>query len=219
MAMRSIVQKKYCVQERAARLCRAISISALASTATVLLLGGCVTDPADDAGIAQLSAEECEGFESLLLDPTFDSFAQEGSAWRYRQHTGPSSFSLTVNDGQLDFSRTGPEPWAIYRQKITDPRLSGRLVRYSAEMKGEVSDEVTHAFGAKSGLFLRLGPRPDANMADHDPNIGKWDWQRVTVEATVPEMFDYLEAGFIYQGGEGMLSARAPRLELVECLP
>ena len=219
MTLRSIAGKTGSVQERAGRRCCANLASALALTATALLLVGCATDPADDAGIAKLSAEECEGFESLLLDPTFDSFAQEGSAWRYRQHTGPSSFSLKVNDGQLDFSRIGPEPWAIYRQKITDPRLSGRLVRYSAELKGDVSDEVTHGFGAKSGLFLRLGPRPDANMADHDPNIGEWDWQRVTVEATVPEMFDYVEAGFIYQGGEGMISARAPRLELVECLP
>ena len=84
-------------------------------------------------------------------------------------------------------------------------------------MKGDISDEVSHGFGAKSGLYLRLGPRPDANMADHAPNVGQWDWQRVTVEATVPELFDFVEVGFIYQGGEGMLSARAPKIELAEC--
>lgn len=191
----------------------------LTMLAGALLQVGCASAPPSETGTAQLSAEECEGFESLLIDPYFESLFQEGSVWLYRQHGGPSSFSLTANDGQLDFKRTGTEPWAIYRQKVTDPRLSGRVVRFSAELKGDISDEVSHGFGAKSGLFLRLGPRPDANMGDHEPNVGKWDWQRVTVEATLPDIFDYVEVGFIYQGGEGVLSARSPRLELVECLP
>lgn len=184
-----------------------------------LLQLGCASPPAENNGVARLSAEECEGFEALLIDPAFETLWQQGSPWRYRQHAGATSFSLTVNDEQLDFTRTGGEPWAIYRQTITDSRLSGRSVRYSAELKGNVSDEVTHGFGAKSGLFLRLGPRPDANMADHEPNVGQWEWQRVTVEATVPEIFDYVEVGFIYQGGEGMLSAKAPKLELADCSP
>ena len=180
---------------------------------------GCAAAPPQDNGVARLSAEECEGFDELLIDPKFETLSQQGSAWRYRQHTGDVSFSLLANSGQLDFERIGEEPWATYTQKITDSRLSGRTVRYSADLKGDVSDVVTHGFGAKSGLFLRLGPRPDANMADHDPNIGQWDWQRVTVEATVPEIFDYVEVGFIYQGGQGLLSAGAPRLELVDCSP
>ena len=184
-----------------------------------LLQPGCAAPPPENSGVARLSAEECEGFEALLVDPAFDTVSQQGSAWRFRQHAGDTSFSVTAADGQLNFERIGKEPWATYTQKITDARLSGRVVRYSADLQGDISDEVTHAFGAKSGLFLRVGPRPDANMADHEPNIGSWDWQRVTVEATVPEAFDYVEVGFIYQGGEGVLSAIAPKLELAECSP
>ena len=184
-----------------------------------LLQPGCASPPAENNDVARLSTEECEGFEALLIDPAFETVSQQGSAWRSGQHAGGTSFSLTATDGQLKFERIGKEPWATYTQKITDARLSGRVVRYSADLQGDISDEVTHAFGAKSGLFLRVGPRPDANMADHKPNVGQWDWQRVTVEATVPEAFDYVEVGFIYQGGEGMLSARAPKLELADCSP
>lgn len=191
----------------------------LSVMSAVLLQFGCASAPPENNNAAKLSAQECEGFEALLVDSVFETLLQEGGVWRYRQHAGETSFSLSANDAQLDFERTGGEPWAIVRQTITDSRLSGRVVRYSAELKGDISDEVRHGFGAKSGLFLRLGPRPDANMADHEPNVGQWDWQRVTVEARVPEVFDYVEVGFIYQGGEGMLSARAPKIELAECAP
>ena len=184
-----------------------------------LLQLGCATPPAENNSVARLSAEECEGFEALLIDPAFDTVSQQGSAWRLRQHAGDTSFAVTAADGQLNFERIGKEPWATYTQKITDARLRGRVVRYSADLQGDISDEVTHAFGAKSGLFLRVGPRPDANMADHEPNVGQWDRQRVALEATVPEAFDYVEVGFIYQGGEGVLSAIAPKLELWDCSP
>ena len=180
---------------------------------------GCATSQTEAPGSPKLSAEECEGIGALLIDPEFETVGEAGGVWLYKQHTGEMSFSAAAEDGQLDFARTGDEPWAIIRQKITDPRLSGRVVRYSAELKGDVSEEITHAFGAKSGLFLRLGPRPDANMADHEPNIGQWDWQRVAVEAELPEAFDYVEVGFIYQGGDGLMSAKNPVFELAECSP
>ena len=180
---------------------------------------GCATSQTEAPESPKLSAEECEGIGALLIDPEFETVGEAGSVWLYKQHTGEMSFSAVAGDGQLDFARIGDEPWAIIRQKITDPRLSGRVVRYSAELKGDVSEEITHAFGAKSGLFLRLGPRPDANMADHEPNIGQWAWQRVAVEAELPEAFDYVEVGFIYQGGDGLMSAKNPVFELAECSP
>lgn len=186
--------------------------------ATVLISQfGCTTSQTEAPDLPKSAAAECPSIGSLLIDPNFETVGEPGSVWQYQQHAGEISFSNVAKDGQLDFARTGDEPWAVIRQKITDPRMSGRVVRYSADLKGDVSDDVTHAFGAKSGLFLRLGPRPDANMADHEPNIGQWDWQRVTVQAELPEVFDYVEVGFIYQGGEGLMSAKNPAIELAEC--
>ena len=191
----------------------------VALAAALLLQLGCTTSQTEAPEVPLSAEAECPSIGSLLIDPHFATVGEPGSVWQYQQHAGDISFSTVARDGQLDFARTGVEPWAIIRQKITDPRMSGRVVRYSADLKGDVSDEVTHAFGAKSGLFLRLGPRPDANMADHEPNIGQWDWQRVTVEAELPEIFDYVEVGFIHQGGEGLMSAKNPVIELAECSP
>ena len=178
---------------------------------------GCANVSEEGATLEPLSSEECETFSSLLIDPEFQTWRDTGSAWRYKQHTGAQSFDVTLDEAELAITRIGTEPWAIYTQKVTDSRLSGRIVRYSAEIKGDVALETTHGFPSKAGLFLRVGPRPDAVMADHEPNVGEWGWQRITVERAVPEIFDYIEVGFIYQAGEGTLMARAPRISLAEC--
>ena len=178
---------------------------------------GCANVSEEGATLEPLSSEECETFSSLLIDPEFQTWRDTGSAWRYKQHTGAQSFDVTLDEAELAITRIGTEPWAIYTQKVTDSRLSGRIVRYSAEIKGDVALETTHGFPSKAGLFLRVGPRPDAVMADHEPNVGEWGWQRVTVERAVPEIFDYIEVGFIHQAGEGTLRVRAPQISLAEC--
>ena len=180
---------------------------------------GCAETPSAEIGAARLSAKDCAKFSSLVADPKFETLGRRGSVWRYSQHTGNRSFATTVEDGRINFSRIDAEPWGIVSQKISDPLLSGKTVRYSADLKGDVSDLVTHGFGAKSGLYLRYGQGRATILAEHEPNIGQWDWQRFELEVRVPEGFDQVYVGFIYQGGEGVLSARAPKVELLECLP
>ena len=180
---------------------------------------GCAETPSAEIGAARLSAKDCAKFSSLMADPKFETLGRRGSVWRYSQHTGNRSFATTVEDGRINFSRIDDEPWGIVSQKITDPLLSGRTIRYSADLKGDVSDLVTHGFGAKSGLYLRYGQGRATILAEHEPNIGQWDWQRVALEVRVPEGFDQIKVGFVYQGGKGVLSARAPKVELLECLP
>ena len=178
---------------------------------------GCANVSEDVATVERLLSEECEAFASLLIDPEFQTWRGTDSPWRYKQHTGAQSFDVALEGNELALSRIGDEPWMVYAQKVTDSRLSGRVVRYSAEIKGDVAFETTHGFPSKAGLFLRVGPRPDALMADHDPNVGEWDWQRITVERAVPEIFDYIEVGFIHQAGDGTLMVRAPQISLAEC--
>ena len=165
-----------------------------------------------------LSQQECASFQELLLDPEFQTLGDRGSVWRYRQHTGERSFSTVSEEGTLTFSRIGGEPWAVLSQKITSPLLSGREVIYSVDLKGDVSADVNHAFGAKSGLYLRRGFRRDASQAEHGPNVGQWDWQRVSIAATLAASHESVEVGFLYQGGAGALSAKNPTLQLVGCM-
>ena len=180
---------------------------------------GCAETPSAEIGAARLSAKDCAKFSSLMADPKFETLGRRGSVWRYTQHTGNRSFATKVEDGRINFSRIGDEPWGIVSQTITDSLLSGRTVRYSADLKGDVSNIVTHGFGAKSGLYLRYGQGRATTLAEHEPNVGQWDWQRVALEVRLPEGFDQIKVGFVYQGGEGVLMAKDPKLELLECLP
>ena len=160
----------------------------------------------------------CEGSPELIADPSFSTIRELGSQWRYRQHAGAQSFSVEAQDGVLTFKRVGSEPWAIFRQSITDERPDGATIRFTADLQGDVSPDVTHGFGAKAGLFLQIGKRPDAFMGDQDPSNGQWDWQTYSVTETLPVGVNSVNVGFIHQAGEGAIEARNPSLVLVNCL-
>jgi len=179
---------------------------------------GCSGVSSVDSAGSGLSQQECGSFQELLLDPEFQTVGGSENIWRYRQHTGERSFSKVSAEGTLTFARIGGEPWAVLSQKITSPLLGGREVVYSVDLKGDVSADVTHGFGAKSGLYLRRGQRKDASLAEHEPNVGQWDWQQVSIAATLEDWHDSVEVGFLYQGGEGALFAKNPTLQLVECM-
>ena len=189
-----------------------------------VLLAACVgtlascNEPSGPSGSSSSSDVACEGSPELITDPQFATINEIASQWRYRQHTGPQSFSVEADDGVLTIKRVGPEPWAIFRQSITDERLDGATIRFTADLQGDVSPDVTHGFGAKAGLFLQIGRRPDAFMGDQDPGTGQWAWQSYTVTETLPVGVNSLNVGFIHQAGEGAIEARNPSLVLVSCL-
>ena len=205
---------------RAGTYCNFVKLSiGLALLLTALSQIGCAPTPSKGSDFAKLSEVDCKELRALLSDPTFTTVGEINSAWTFRQHAGDLSFSVQGVNGKLEFSRTGKEPWGVLSQVISDSRLRGREIRFSADLRGDIAEEVDHAFGAKAGLWLSVGARSGVNMADHIPNIGQWGWEEVEVQAEVPEIYDFIEVGFLYQGGEGALSARAPKLELAECSP
>ena len=185
--------------------------------ATTFLLAACAV-PSSHPSSAEVSGTSCEGSSELIIDPAFITINDASSQWRYRQHTGEKSFSVTTEEGVLTIERVGSEPWAIFRQTIEDERLRGATIRFTADLQGDVSSDVTHLFGAKAGLFLRIGQYPDAYMGDQDPSNGQWDWQSYSVTKTIPEAVNVVQVGFIHQAGEGAIEARNPSLVLVDCL-
>ena len=186
-------------------------------TVCIWTLASCAAPPGV-SGSSSSNDVVCEGAPELITDPRFATITEVGSQWRYRQHAGAQSFSLEAEDGVLTFKRVGPEPWAIFRQSITDERLDGATIRFTVDLQGDVSPDVTHGFEAKAGIFLQIGRRPDAFMGDQDPGTGQWDWQRYSVTETLPVGVNSLNVGFIHQAGEGAIEARNPSLVLVNCL-
>ena len=187
------------------------------STVCIWTLASCAM-PSGVSGSSSSNDVACEGSPELITDPFFATIRELGSPWRYRQHAGDQSFSVEAQDGVLTFKRLGSEPWAIFRQSITDERLDGATIRFTADLQGDVSPDVTHGFGAKAGLFLQIGKRPDAFMGDQDPSNGQWDWQTYSVTETLPVGVNSVNVGFIHQAGEGAIEARNPSLVLVNCL-
>ncbi|MDG2442451.1 MAG: hypothetical protein P8M13_04235 [Luminiphilus sp.] len=193
----------------------------IARSATLALffsaLAACAV-PSAPSGSTTAGGIACDGAPELITDPTFTTINDAGSKWRYRQHTGDQSFTIVAQEQTISFKRIGSEPWAIFRQTISDERLAGATIRYTADLQGDVSPDVTHGFGAKAGLFLQIGNHPDAFMGDQDPSNGQWDWQTYSVTKTLPVGENSVSVGFIHQAGEGAIQARNPSLVLVDCL-
>jgi hypothetical protein len=198
-------------------------MNAVRLTQCVTLLGlfwalvSCAT-PSGSAGSNKTSNVGCTGSPELIVDPLFAEDTDGRSGWGYSQHSGAPSFSVAAHDGVLTFERVGPEPWGVFRQSIKDERLSGATIRFTADLRGDISPIVTHAFGAKAGLFLQIAKYPAAFIGDQSPNSGQWDWQTFSVTEVVPLGVNSIRVGFIHQAGEGAIEARNPSLVLVDCL-
>jgi len=177
------------------------------------LFGQSDRETADSAGGY---ASTCNTSENLLIDTLFTRSGEFARAWRVAQHTGELSFSTEVTDGVLEIRRIATQPWMLFRQTVTDPRLSGAKVRYSAELKGDLPDEpMLHGFDHVGGLYLKIG-RGAAQLAEHQPNHDQWDWQTLSYEVAIPEGETSLRAGFVHESG-GALWAKNPSLVILDC--
>ena len=184
----------------------------------ISLLSGCQSGQPGALHTATRPASEavCDSSENLLLDTAFTREGESAYTWRQTQHTGEPSFSVTTKGGVLEIRRIATQPWTLFFQNVEDARLSGANIRYTVELKGDLPTEPPlHGFDHIGGLYLRLGKR-GGSLAEHDPNSGQWDWQPVTVEASVPNSVTAIRAGFVHQAG-GALWARSPSLVIVDC--
>ncbi len=160
--------------------------------------------------------DSCRSSDNLLVDPLFTNDPALGRGWRMAQHTGDLSFDVSADEGTLKIERIGEEPWMLYRQTVQRDALSGTTLRYSAEIKGDAPGEpLLHGFDHVAGLYIKAG-RERARLADHQPNVGHWDWQTVAIEEQIPLGVTSIRVGFVHQAG-GMLWARNPSLTIIDC--
>ena len=177
---------------------------------------GTVPNQGAEAFSNATATESCRSSDNLLIDPLFTNDPALGRGWRMAQHTGALSFDVSADEGTLKIERIGEEPWMLYRQTVQTAELSGATLRYSAEIKGDAPGEpMLHGFDHVAGLYIKAG-RERARLADHQPNVGQWDWQAVTVEEQIPVGVSSVRVGFVHQAG-GTLWARNPSLVIVDC--
>lgn len=192
----------------------------LNSVVVMAVLTGCAgpTEKSTDGAASLNSArtnDSCSESQNLFADTEFQGLDQD--TWSYVQHSGPQSFRVAGGEGELELARIGDEPWMLLTQQVALPELDPNLrytLEMSAELKGNVQTEPElHGFEHKAGLFIRSGA---ASMAEHEPNSGVWDWQRVDVSVAPLPGSKSVQAGFLHQGG-GTLWARDPSLKLIAC--
>ena len=188
--------------------------------AGVVSLSGCAGGPEasleSSSPMGSAGATACKTSENLLVDTQFTRQGEYVRAWRMAQHTGELSFSTEVTDGILEIRRIATQPWMLFRQTVSDSRLSGATIRYSAELKGDLPDEPKlHGFDHIGGLYLKVG-RGEALLAEHEPHNDHWEWQEFAYEQRIPLGVTDLRAGFVHQSG-GVLWARNPSLVILDC--
>lgn len=196
----------------------------LGAATLALTLSACASDPEPGARDeteeppaaveARYESSRCRESANLLTNADFAT----ADDWIYTQHAGERSFLVSNENAELKLTRIAGEPWMMLRQKVPLPPGNGGTLRLSADLKGLVQTEPpVHGLPHISGLYLQAGSRGDeANSADHLPNSGSWDWQRISVSVPRAPGSTYAWAGFIHQGG-GSLWARNPSLVYVEC--
>lgn len=159
---------------------------------------------------------DCTVSDNLIDDL---QFTQLGSTqWQYVQHAGERSFLMNAKDGVLEIKRSGPEPWMILRQRIEHGVVKeGRLI-FSADVKGSIGTQPQlHGFPHVAGLWLQPGDRAiDSIVAEHVPNEGYWDWQRITIEISTSPRHSFSFAGFAHQA-YGSIWVKNPVLVLEVC--
>ena len=182
------------------------------------LLAGCATE---ELGQSQQSASAagCEISPNLIGDPGFVTWMTPSSLWSAHQHGSDNSFAYRIEGETLSITRTNQvEPWAMVYQDISEPGMSGKKIRYEAEVTAEVSAEVEHLFGARAGLYMRVGKNDrGAKLAAHEPNVGAWTSTKLSYEVTVPEGVEVVRVGFLHQAGKGSISIVNPSLTIMSC--
>lgn len=161
---------------------------------------------------------QCEGRgKNLLQDPGFETVggSRRERKWTGSQHGGEPSFSYSASDGGLLIEKTGSEPWFILTQVIPRDDIPGRRVIFSAEIKLDLQPPaIPHAFKQGGGLTLTAmanGKAVVRSMMEHEPHMGRTDWQPVQVVADLPKRAQIVRLGFIHQA-DGRIQVRKPAL-------
>lgn len=183
----------------------------LVASFACLVLAACSSWAEQSTGLS-----DCTVSDNLMEDLQFTQLG--GMQWQYVQHAGERSFTAIAEDGVLEISRTGPEPWMILRQRIEHGVLKGGRLIFSADVKGSIGTEPQlHGFPHVAGLWLQSGDRAvDSVVAEHLPNQGYWDWQRIEIQTPTSTRHSFSFAGFAHQA-YGTVWIKNPVLRLEVC--
>ncbi len=162
--------------------------------------------------------------ENMFSNPRFE-LDEHGKPrqWSSTQHAGTRAYRVTAEDGILTIGKFDEQAWFYIAQKVQIPDRVGQQLRFSAEIKLDMTEDPGHAFRQGGGLSLAIrgGSGAGSNkvllssLLDHEPRLGKTDWAPVAVTVVVPPGAKTVTAGFLHQAN-GTLEVRNPGLHQVK---
>lgn len=178
--------------------------------ATLLASCGSANDPDICPGVG----------ENYLQDADFALEQQNPRSkhWTSSQHAGENSFSMTIENGELTIAKIGSQDWGVFRQKLRSSELGGARMMFAAEIKLDLGAEGVRAFPVGGGLSMiaRSGRNRILlkSVLNHEPRLGKTEWQKVWVIVDVPDRTQVVDLGFLHQAS-GVLQVRKPSFHRV----
>ncbi len=175
----------------------------------------------------------CEsGTEIGICAVTGDSYLQNGDfsakkksggpkEWTGTQHAGENSFELEIDGREVTIDKIGTQPWFLLRQRLPGKDFAGKKMAFTAEIKLDLRppagvEMLPIGGGLQIAARAGAGGKPLLRSTlDHEPRMGKTDWQTVQVVIEVPARTRTLELGFLHQA-DGSFSVRNPSLKLVD---
>lgn len=169
----------------------------------------------------------------LIRAPGFaDESGRLASSWRFAHHASTDSYRLTIEEGVATIERVGPEPWSQLTQPVpaeSIDSLAGRRMAFSVDVRAELENETFGPPLEPTALAVRIwrkrssGSGLNAMLGGGTPHVerlvlpenGVADWQRFTLEFTMPENPARMEVSAVMASG-GWLSLRNPALNPVE---
>lgn len=170
-----------------------------------------------------LGDDGCHYSDNLLTALDFGGQGEVANPWLVKQHAGEPSFTVNVDDGVLELARSGgTQPWLIVSQKIPDDlQQVGATLQLSAELQLDLH-KASDGFTLRNigGLYLtnenKLMVNSWQSIAEHSPNSGKVDWQRISMSKILTPNVAGVQAGFALMA-DGTMRVKAPELVIKIC--
>ena len=170
------------------------------------------------------AAQECPLVgPNYLMDPDFALESKDPLSphWKAMMHAGADAYRTEIAEGELTIRKIAPQEWFNYQQRVSVADKHGVKMAFSAELKLDMKPPADALFSIdpSGGLDITVRSASDriiwSSERNHEPRLGKTEWEKVQVVFVVPARAQKLDLGFTHYA-DGTLQVRKPSFRKVD---